>query len=381
MYTDELPLIESEDIENVCSLLALADEFFIERLKQICEYVLSAHINLKNVSQMLTFSNTYNAKQLNKCCMEFICLNLSAVLESRCLEDVDECLLKDLTEYYCEWNPILQQRIITPYSIAPDDDTILEIAKNYPFVMNGSESDTKPTKNTAKRKSKGHKSHTPSKINDSDKENVIIKDNITDNCNEVHDIKHRESPTAPIRIQAINSALKQIETEPLITDFTALPSVDFVSLSDFPELGSPTGNTLHPKSPQSAEKSESKSKVVKLSQKQRKRLSSESSSKAASVELSESPKNPWKLCNEICSEGQPAVEAKISAIITAEKKQKENLSKMMSKPLAYTQVRTLILKLFLVISFICRRKIKLLKTCTNFTMWNKCLMKLLQLTG
>lgn len=279
-------MIESEDIENICSLLVLADEFFIERLKQICEYVLSAHINLKNVSQMLTFSNTYNAKQLNKCCMEFICLNLSAVLESRCLEDVDECLLKDLTEYYCEWNPILQQRIITPYSIAPDDDTVLEVAKSYPFVTNGNESDTKPTRSTAKRRSKSHKSLTPTKINDSDKENVIITDSATDNCKEVHNMKHRESPTAPIRIQAINSALKQIEAEALVTDFTALPSVDFVSLSHFPELGSPTGNSVHLKSPQSSEKYEGKSKVVKLSQKQRKRLSSESSSKTTSVEMS-----------------------------------------------------------------------------------------------
>lgn len=286
LYTDELVSIENEDIENVFSLLVLADEYFIERLKQICEYVLSTHITLKNVSQIFEFSHMYNANQLSACCMEFICFNLSAVLESRCLEDVEESLLKKLTEYYCEWNPIMQQRVITPYSTAPADDTVLEIAKSYPCTAGENDSETKHAKNASKRKSKSHRNSVTCKSVDSDKENVIKENDtasVVVSSEEVVERKHRETP---VRIQAINSALKQLDVEPMITDYTPLPSSDFVSLSNFPELGSPPKSGACSKSPRSSEKFESKSKATKLSQKQRKRLSSESSSKVTSAELS-----------------------------------------------------------------------------------------------
>lgn len=285
LYTDELSAIENEDIENVCNLLILADEYFIERLKQICEYVLSTHITLKNVSQMFVFSYTYNANQLSECCMEFICLNLSAVLESRCLEDVDESLLKDLTEFYCNWNPIFQQRIITPYSTAPDDEIVLEIAEKYPFASN--EDEAKSHKTTPRKRTKSHKSKFPTNINDSDKENVVKEESLSSVLDTSEKISQEKliktSAAAPSRLEAINSALKQIEIEPVITNFTALPAVD---LGSFPELGSPpTTNATFSKSPKLHEKVESKTKIVKLSQKQRKRLSSESCSTPTQPEV------------------------------------------------------------------------------------------------
>lgn len=53
----------------------------------------------------------------------------------------------------------------------------------------------------------------------------------------------------------------------------------------------------------------------------------------------EAPKNPWKICPDPVSPvGSLNNSHNINAIITAEKKQKENFSKMLSKPLVYTQV-------------------------------------------
>lgn len=289
LYTDELSAIENEDIENVCNLLILADEYFLERLKQICEYVLSTHITLKNVSQMFTFSYTYNAKQLSECCMEFICLNLSAVLESRSLEDIDESLLNDLTEFYCNWNPILQQRIITPYSTAPEDEVVLEIAEKYPFAPN-EDTEAKPHKTVPRKRTKSHKSKFPTNVNDSDKENAVKEESLSsvlDRNEEINQEKLSASPSTctPVRIGAINSALKKIELEPVVTNFTSLRAVDLESLGSFPELGSPPTNGGFSKSPKSQEKVESKTKIVKLSQKQRKRLSSESCSTPTQPEL------------------------------------------------------------------------------------------------
>ena len=52
--------------------------------------------------------------------------------------------------------------------------------------------------------------------------------------------------------------------------------------------------------------------------------------------ITESPKNPWKIVSEI---GSPtSLETSMSDIISSEKKQKENLVKIKSKLLIYTQV-------------------------------------------
>jgi hypothetical protein len=51
----------------------------------------------------------------------------------------------------------------------------------------------------------------------------------------------------------------------------------------------------------------------------------------------ESPKNPWKIANDVGSPPSPGTS--LSDIMSSEKKQKENLVKIKSKLLIYTQVR------------------------------------------
>lgn len=282
LYTDELSSMENEEIDHICSLLILADEFFIIRLKEICEYILSTTITLKNISQVFAFSNIYNAKWLTECCMEFICLNLSAVLEARCLDDLDENLLDALTEYYCNWNPVMQQRIITPYSTAPVDETVVEIAKNTPFLVSEADKENKVVKTLPKRKSRTHRNSMNSRF--TDKELTHTEEELNLQFDMVEIVSEEENnqrlSDASARIQAITAATKQIKME---AD-ADLNSADFVTLNNFPELGSPpSSNNSYLKSPKSNEKLDCRIKMHKLSQKQRKRLSSESSPKETST--------------------------------------------------------------------------------------------------
>lgn len=84
LYTDEVPeLMDSYDTDLASHVLVIADEFFCTRLKEIAEVSLSNMITLKIAAEMLQLAVTYNAKQLKECAMEFICLNLPALLESR----------------------------------------------------------------------------------------------------------------------------------------------------------------------------------------------------------------------------------------------------------------------------------------------------------
>lgn len=84
IYEDESPTVmQSEDFEFVCNVLILADQLLVNRLKEICEVSLTNLLTLRNVSQILQFADTYNADQLKTCCMQYVCINLSAMIESR----------------------------------------------------------------------------------------------------------------------------------------------------------------------------------------------------------------------------------------------------------------------------------------------------------
>nr|CAD7404847.1 unnamed protein product [Timema cristinae] len=134
LYQDEAAAVQaSEDLEFVCDVLAVADQLFVERLKEVCEAALGGLVTLKNVAQLLELSGAYNADQLKRCCMQYICLNLPAVLEARSLEIVSENLLEDLSKYYQELNTVMCKRIITPYSAAPSDTTVRSVWDTHPI--------------------------------------------------------------------------------------------------------------------------------------------------------------------------------------------------------------------------------------------------------
>ncbi|KAF2882129.1 hypothetical protein ILUMI_24051 [Ignelater luminosus] len=367
LYTDNLPLLENEDIDHVCNLLILADQLFVLRLKEICECTLSTFITLKNVVQMLSFSSLYNANQLKIYCMEFICANLAAILEVRSLEMVDEDLLRDLTNFYCNYNPIMQQRIITPYSYAPSDEIVSAAGNIHHIVIDDSdcESEIKSTPKPQKKRSRPRKN---ASLDGNSKKERSISDSVetpneTDVGNENSTKVKTEtfveiesssklsneshSTVVQTRLKAIVFAQSKTDCDNIVTEYTKLPlkpnKVE-VSLDDFPELDSHHSYGLYSKSPSTKEKIDIKHKITKLSQKQRKRLSSENSSSVTepcSPKLSESPKNPWKICTEITNispVGSPIGPATMDSIITDEKRQKENLVKMRTKLLVHTQV-------------------------------------------
>ncbi|XP_063243097.1 inhibitor of Bruton tyrosine kinase [Bacillus rossius redtenbacheri] len=129
---DATSVSNSEDLDFVCNVLVLSDQLLIKRLKEICEVALANLITLKNVAHFLQFSETYNADQLKLCCMQYVCLNLPAILESRVLDLLSEDLLECLSKYYCELHPVMSRRIITPYADAPSDDLVRCVWESYP---------------------------------------------------------------------------------------------------------------------------------------------------------------------------------------------------------------------------------------------------------
>lgn len=121
IYTDEAPTVkDSQDIEFICNVLVVADQLLISRLKELCEVAITEKLTLKNAAELLEFAAMYNAEQLKVSCLQFIGLNMPALLETRSLDILSDEVLKELSIAYRNMIPAMQKRIITPYPDGPD---------------------------------------------------------------------------------------------------------------------------------------------------------------------------------------------------------------------------------------------------------------------
>ncbi|XP_073935105.1 inhibitor of Bruton tyrosine kinase isoform X2 [Castor canadensis] len=121
LYTDEAVVIkESQNVDFICSVLVVADQLLITRLKEICEVALTEKLTLKNAAMLLEFAAMYSAEQLKLSCLQFIGLNMAALLEARSLDVLSDDVLKDLSVFYRKMIPAMDRRVITPYQEGPD---------------------------------------------------------------------------------------------------------------------------------------------------------------------------------------------------------------------------------------------------------------------
>ncbi|CAG9766352.1 unnamed protein product [Ceutorhynchus assimilis] len=344
LYTDSLDRLEDRDVDQLFKIIILADQFFVTRLKDQCEIILSNMLTIKNTCQLLMFADIYNADSLKENCFEFIQQNMTPFLEMRLLDELDGHLLKELSDFY-QVRRQLDCRVITPYSTAVTDQEISHISFTYPVDIKEMKEKQKSIGGSKKRV-RAHKTSSSDKHvlsqsleSDSNLHNISFSSDIQEELSV--SIEEIESPLAN-RVKAITIANKAVKYEEIEENFTVLRkksenlSGSFVDSFEFPLLSSP------PKSSgfggQRTTKLDFKMKPVKLSQKQRKRLSSESNPVVTSPALTESPKNPWKILQDPISPINSPQNDNIEAIMSREKKQKENLVKITSKPLAFTQL-------------------------------------------
>uniref|UniRef100_A0A8C5CVI0 Inhibitor of Bruton tyrosine kinase n=1 Tax=Gadus morhua TaxID=8049 RepID=A0A8C5CVI0_GADMO len=121
VYTDESPTIkECLNVEFVCSVLVVADQLLITRLKEMSETAITENLTLKNAAELLEFAAMYNAEQLKLSCLQFIALNMAALLEAKALDVLSDEVLLELSASYRRMIPAMQKRVITPYLDAPD---------------------------------------------------------------------------------------------------------------------------------------------------------------------------------------------------------------------------------------------------------------------
>lgn len=133
LYTDEVDDAQKmADVDFAGRVLIVADQLLLKRLKTICESALANMVTLKNVAELLQFSFTYRAEQLQNVCMEFVCINLAAIIETKNLAMIEDETMSALTKRYREMIVAMQCRHITPYAVGPSVEEIRSVASLYP---------------------------------------------------------------------------------------------------------------------------------------------------------------------------------------------------------------------------------------------------------
>ncbi|CAG2183949.1 unnamed protein product, partial [Oppiella nova] len=82
---------------------------------------------LKNACELLELSYIYNADQLKRCSLDFICINLQTLIETKCIDVLSDEAMHDLTECYQNLITRPHNRRISRYSSAPNAEDLEQI--------------------------------------------------------------------------------------------------------------------------------------------------------------------------------------------------------------------------------------------------------------
>lgn len=139
LYTDDVSRLKhSRDVEFLCQVLVCADQLLATRLKEMCEATLADMVTLKNAADLLEIGCMYNADQLKTLCVQFMCINLPAILECS-LDSLSDAAAEDLASSYKEMVPAMSRRVITPYMNGPSKEDIEKIQGDYGALFDHTE--------------------------------------------------------------------------------------------------------------------------------------------------------------------------------------------------------------------------------------------------
>lgn len=357
------------------NMISICDQFFVEQLRKNLEILITERLSIRNCGEILEFACYYNCELLEKICMEFICSNLSRILENRTLEGLESEILFRINKNYRAMFKTVDYRIIAPYADAIEDGILESFIHDFSVDLDYKNLELGQTKSKSKFKNR------PSRRSDQrncEKEAMIFFSDLsiqekvksTSICEDedktqievklwkkVDKKDFKKKP--PVKINEIlqnESKIKNqfinlnsiIKSPDLVDEIIFTPSP--VKNQNSPEIHNRTLFSLADVTPL---------KSGKMSQKQRKRLSSETQSftPQSPIEqpiipnvwgsLAVSPTKPVdipagrnknRLSKESPSSFTSPPESSLTSIIKNEKQQKVYYEKTKMKSLALTQL-------------------------------------------
>lgn len=102
LYHNDTNVIRKKDYTDsfLYGLMEICDQFFVERLKNIIEIMMIERMTLKKCADMYEFGTIFNCNLLESASLDFICQNMSRLLENRCLEHLQIESQEKISAYY-----------------------------------------------------------------------------------------------------------------------------------------------------------------------------------------------------------------------------------------------------------------------------------------
>ncbi|KFB49169.1 AGAP009939-PA-like protein [Anopheles sinensis] len=125
------------------SMIIICDQFFIEELKSIFETIICERVQLRNVGELLEFAYQYNCEVLKHVCMQFISVNFARLLEWHLLDGLEPTVLVQVDRFYKEFFQLSDYRTITPFSDAISDEELEEFVRDFQVDLDEKAEDSK----------------------------------------------------------------------------------------------------------------------------------------------------------------------------------------------------------------------------------------------
>ncbi|KAK5113347.1 hypothetical protein LTR62_003446 [Meristemomyces frigidus] len=98
LFDDIVSVGVDDFLDVVMDVMSVANELMLDRLSQICQAVVGSYVDARNVSELLNAISPSSVREFKDTALEYMCLNMEAMLQGHHLNALDEDLLIELDE-------------------------------------------------------------------------------------------------------------------------------------------------------------------------------------------------------------------------------------------------------------------------------------------
>ncbi|KAK4506831.1 hypothetical protein PRZ48_000564 [Zasmidium cellare] len=98
LFDDIVSVDTDEFLDTVLDVLSAANELMLDRLSQIAQAIIGRFVNVRNVCDLLNAISPSSVREFKDAGLEYLCLNLEAMLQGHHLNSLDEDLLIELDD-------------------------------------------------------------------------------------------------------------------------------------------------------------------------------------------------------------------------------------------------------------------------------------------
>lgn len=106
-------------------VLSAANELMLDRLSQACQFAIGKYVNARNVCWLLNAISPSSVHEFKHAALEYLCLNLEAMLQGHHLNELEEDLLQELDE-------VVRQNQLNCMPFAKSERAELELHERHP---------------------------------------------------------------------------------------------------------------------------------------------------------------------------------------------------------------------------------------------------------